>query len=80
MTEVQKLARRLVTGAPPIGITTATIIKKTPLTARLAENIVAERPHLFYAAGLTFEVGDRVIICASEDNQRFYVLGKAVQA
>lgn len=76
----QQLGRLLKPPSPLIGVTTGEVISTTPLMIRVGDKITARAPKLFYAAGLTFEVGDNVIIIASTDNQRFYVVGRMARA
>ena len=78
--EIAQLGRIIKPLPPQIGATTGTIISASPLRVRISDKITAQYPNLYYAAGLIFEVGDRVIVIASTDNQRFYIVGKAVKA
>ena len=80
MSEISRLALQIKKAPPEIGITTGTVISASPLKVRISTNIVIGYPRLYYAAGLSFDVGDSVIVCASTGNQLFYLLGKAVQA
>lgn len=50
------------------------------MKVRLAANIIAAYPNLYYIAGMTFNAGDHVVVDVSEDNQRYYILGKVVKA
>ena len=80
MTDIQRLAKHFSSDSPAIGITTGTVIEVSPLKVRLAANIIAEYPNLYYIAGMTFNAGDHVVVDVSEDNQRYYILGKVVKA
>lgn len=77
---IEELGKRIKTPAPRIGVTTGEIISLSPLTVRINEAVIVKRPRLFYARGLVFEMGDRVIVTASEDNQRFYIVAKEASA
>ena len=77
---VQQIGRLLKSPSPLIGATTGEVISTTPLMIRVGDKITARAPKLFYAAGLTFGIGDDVIVIASTDNQRFYVVGRLERA
>ncbi len=77
---IEELGRRIKPPTMRIGVTTGEIISLSPLAVRINEAIVVKRPQLFYARGLVFEIGDRVIVTASEDNQRFYIVAKEASA
>lgn len=80
MNSVERIGKLLRPPNPHIGMVTGEVIQKSPLKVRINDYIVAQYPKLFYVRGLTFERGDRVIVGVSDDNQIFYVLGKAVRA
>lgn len=77
---IKKLAEIFLNPPPEIGVTTGTVISVSPLKVRVMDGITAAYPRLWYSDGLSFEVGDKVIISASSGNQSFYILGKAVIA
>ena len=78
--EIAQIGHMLKPLPPQLGAMTGTVINTSPLRVRVSDKITAQYPNLYYAAGLIFEVGDSVIVIASTDNQRFYVVGKAVKA
>ena len=78
--EIAQLGRIIKPLPPQIGATTGTIVGVSPLRVRVSDKITAQYPKLYYASGLFFDIGDNVIIIASADNQRFYIVGKAAKA
>ena len=77
---LERLGEILKPPAPSIGVTTGRVTSLAPLNVRISDAIIAKPPRLFYAKGSVYEIGDEVIIIASSDNQRFYVLGKVARA
>ena len=73
---LEMLGKRLKPPPPKIGAITGEVISVYPLKVRINETIVIKYPKLFCVAGLSFILGDKVIVIASEDNQRFYIVGR----
>ncbi len=77
---LEQLGRMLKPQDLIIGATTGRVTLITPLNVRISDAIIAKPPRLFYLKGMTFEIGDEVLVISSSDNQRFYVVGKVVRA
>lgn len=77
---LEQLGRMLKPQELIIGATTGRVTRIAPLNVRISDAIVAKPPKLFYIRGMTFEIGDEVLVVSSSDNQRFYVVGKVVRA
>lgn len=80
MYAIERLAARLRDAPKQIGVTTGRVVSVDPLVVSVGELFLARYPRLYYTAGMSFEVGDEVIVIASQDNQYFYCVGKAARA
>ena len=77
---LEQLGRLLKPPPEKIGVVTGEVISTAPLKVRINDAVIAKYPRLFYAEGLSFKTGNMVIVIVSSDNQRFYIIGKAVSA
>ena len=80
MYAIERLAARLRDVPKQIGVTTGRVVSVDPLVVSVGELFLARYPRLYYTAGMRVEVGDEVIVIASQDNQYFYCVGKAARA
>lgn len=75
MYTIKQIANQTIDAKKPAEIIYGTVVKVSPLTVRIDEKLEISSPQLIVMDGMTFDVGDKLVLLRNFGGQQFLILG-----